>query len=254
MEDQVDKVDPIHQFQIQELVGIPLAGHNLSFTNSALWMVLAALASIIFLSLAMRSREPIPGRAQMMAELLYEFVGRMVHDNIGKEGRKYFPLVFTLFVFILMGNLLGLIPHSFTYTSHLIVTGVLALTIFTIVIVAGLMRHGFHFFSLFVPPGVPAPMLLVIVPIEMLSFFVRPITLSVRLFANMMAGHIVLKVFAGFSVALVGLGLGGVFASIVPVLFNVALLLLETLIAFLQAYVFVLLTCIYLKDTIEIDH
>lgn len=245
---------PIHQFVIEPIVEFHVAGYDLSFTNSSLWMAIASGVSILFLTIAMRHQSLVPGRMQMAAEMLYQFVSNMIRENIGPKGREYFPLVFTIFMVVLMGNMLGMIPYSFTYTSHIIVTGVLALMIFLLVIVIGIFRHGTHFFSLFVPPGVPVPMLVILVPIELLSFLVRPITLSVRLFANMMAGHIVLKVFAGFSVGLLSLGVGGMVAGLVPAAFNVALISLEFLIAFLQAYVFTLLTCIYLKDTIEIGH
>ncbi|MCB1562729.1 MAG: F0F1 ATP synthase subunit A [Alphaproteobacteria bacterium] len=245
---------PIHQFVIEPIVPIEIAGYDLSFTNSSLWMAIASGLSILLLTIAMSQKTIVPSRMQLCAEIIYQFVANMIRENIGPKGREYFPLVFTIFMVVLMGNMLGMIPYSFTYTSHIIVTGVLALMIFLLVIVIGIARHGLHFFSLFVPPGVPAPMLLILVPIELLSFLVRPITLSVRLFANMMAGHIVLKVFAGFSVGLLSLGVGGFFAGLVPAAFNVALISLEFLIAFLQAYVFTLLTCIYLKDTIEIAH
>lgn len=248
--------DPLHQFVIEPYIPlhIPGTGIDVSFTNSALWMAIAAVVSMAFLTFSMRDRALIPGRAQIFSEMMYEFIAGMIRENIGPQGRQYFPLVFTLFVVVLMGNMLGLVPWSFTYTSHLIVTGVLAMLIFVTVMLIGLFRHGFHFFALFVPPGVPWWLLPLIVPIELLSFFVRPVTLSVRLFANMMAGHLMLKVFAGFSVAMLGLGAGGFVAGLLPMFFNVALITFEVLIAFLQAYVFTILTCIYLKDTIEIHH
>ncbi len=247
---------PIDQFVITPIIHVQIAGYDLSFTNSSLWMVLAAVVAIVFTTLSMRSKALVPTRPQMISEMAYQFVANMIRENIGPKGREYFPFVFTVFMFVLLGNMLGMLPESFTYTSHIIVTGVMALFIFLMVVIIGLARHGLHFFSLFVPPGVPAPMLLILVPIELLSFLVRPITLSVRLFANMMAGHIVLKVFAGFSVALISLNLGGleVVASLIPATFNVALISLEFLMAYLQAYVFTLLTCIYLKDTIDLAH
>ncbi|HBR69730.1 MAG TPA: F0F1 ATP synthase subunit A [Rhodospirillaceae bacterium] len=246
--------DPIHQFVIEPIIPLSIGGYDLSFTNSALWMTIAAGLSLTFLTSAMKRKALVPGRAQIFAEMIYQFVAGMIRENIGPKGREYFPLVFTVFVIVLMGNMLGMIPYSFTFTSHIIVTGILALLIFLLVVGIGIYRHGLHFFSLFIPPGVPAPMLLVLVPIELLSFLVRPITLSVRLFANMMAGHIVLKVFAGFSTAMLGMGGIGMVLGFIPAAFNVALISLELLIAFLQAYVFALLTCIYLKDTIEIHH
>ncbi|MAF98568.1 MAG: F0F1 ATP synthase subunit A [Micavibrio sp.] len=251
-----NKIDPIHQFVISPLIEVNIAGYDLSFTNSSLWMVISAVVAITFLTVSMQKKALVPGRGQMISEMIYQFVASMIRENIGNKGREYFPFIFTVFMFVLLGNMLGMIPHSFTYTSHIIVTGVMALVIFLMVILIGIARHGTHFFSLFVPPGVPAVMMPLIVPLEMISFLVRPVTLSVRLFANMMAGHIVLKVFAGFSIALVSLNLGGAeyIASIVPAAFNVLLIALEFLVAFLQAYVFTLLTCIYLKDTIEIHH
>lgn len=246
--------DPIHQFIIQKIVPIQVGGVDLSFTNSALWMTLAALLSIIVLTLAMQPKAMVPGRLQVFAEGLYRFVGTMIHDNLGARGLEYFPLVFTIFIFLLFGNMLGLIPYSFTFTSHIIVTAALALMIFLTVLVIGLIRHGTHFFHLFVPPGLPMWLFPLIVPIELISFLVRPLTLSVRLFANMMAGHLVLKVFAGFSVAMLSLGAAGFFLGLVPAIFNIALIALECLVAFLQAYVFAVLTCIYLKDTLDIAH
>lgn len=246
--------DPIHQFIIEPVIPLEFGGLDLSFTNSALWMVLASLTGITYLSLSVRQKALIPGRMQMFSEIIYQFIAGMIKENIGTKGREYFPLVFTLFMFVLLGNMLGMIPYSFTYTSHLIVTGALALMIFFTVLIIGLLRHGFAFFSLFVPPGVPGWLFPLIIPIELLSFLVRPVTLSVRLFANMMAGHLVLKVFAGFSVAMAGMGAAGVAFGLVPAMFNVALIVFEFLIAFLQAYVFTILTCIYLKDTIEIHH
>ncbi|MAI62276.1 MAG: F0F1 ATP synthase subunit A [Micavibrio sp. TMED27] len=248
---------PIDQFVIVPLVeDISIAGYDLSFTNSSLWMVIAAVTSIGFLTYAMKHKSLVPGRFQMFSEMIYQFVAGMIRENIGNKGREYFPLVFTIFMFVLMGNMLGMLPYSFTYTSHIIVTATLAAFLFALIFIVGIARHGTHFFSLFVPPGVPPIMMILIVPLEVISFIVRPITLSVRLFANMMAGHIVLKVFAGFSVALASLNLGGAqyIASLVPAFFNVALFALEFLVAFLQAYVFTLLTCIYLKDTVEIHH
>ena len=246
--------NPIHQFEIKPLVELPhVAGLDLSYTNSALWMTIAVVVSTVFFTMAMRKKAVVPGRAQMFAELIYEFIASMVRENIGLKGRQYFPLIFTLFVVVLLGNALGLLPYSFTYTSHIIVTAALAFMIFLTVLVIGFAKHGTHFFSLFVPPGVPGWLLPLIVPIELMSFMVRPITLSVRLFANMIAGHIMLKVFAGFSAGLIGLGAIGV-SALGPMLFNTILIGFELLIAFLQAYVFTILSCIYLKDTVEIDH
>ncbi len=247
--------DPLHQFEITPIIPIHIGGVDLSFTNSALWMVIAAVTSITFLTVAMKRKALVPGRLQMTAEVLYGFVANMIRDNLGSEGRQYFPLIFTLFMIVTLGNVMGLIPYSFTYTSHIIVTGALALMIFFTVVIIGIFRHGLKFFSLFVPPGVPWFLLPMIVPIEVISFIVRPLTLSVRLFANMMAGHLMLKVFAGFSVAFFSaFGVGGILMGAMPMAFNGALFAFELLVAFLQAYVFTVLSCIYLKDTLEVHH
>lgn len=238
--------DPLHQFEITPLIPLQIAGIDVSYTNSALWMTIAVVTSILFMLIATRKPAMVPGRAQVMAEGMYEFIAGMVRDNIGSKGREYFPMIFTIFMIVLMGNMLGMIPYSFTYTSHIAVTMGLALAIFLFVTILGFVKHGFHFFSLFCPAGVPWALKPLIIPIEILSYLIRPVTLSVRLFANMMAGHLMLKVFAGFSVAM-GVGLG-----ILPMFFNVALIGFEFLIAFLQAYVFTILSCIYLKDAIEL--
>lgn len=239
---------------IEPIVPFHAGGLDLSYTNSSLWMTITAAAVVVFLSLGLRRRDLIPGRMQLAGEMLYAFVAGMIHENIGPGGRRYFPLIFTLFIVLFAGNALGLVPYSFTFTSHLIVTGALALMIFLAVCVLGIFHHGLHFFSLFLPPGVPWPMLPLIIPIEVLSFMIRPVTLSVRLFANMMAGHILLKVIAGFAVGFMSLGAAGLLLGILPTLFNVVLIGFELLIAFLQAYVFTVLSCIYLKDTMELEH
>ncbi|MCB1591640.1 MAG: F0F1 ATP synthase subunit A [Alphaproteobacteria bacterium] len=246
--------NPIHQFEIIEYVRLPVQAVDLSFTNSSLAMVLGAVISTAFMTSAMRRRAIVPGRLQMSAELLYEFVGKMVKTNIGKKGRIYLPFIFTLLIFVLMGNLLGLVPYMFTYTSHLIVTGALALLVFFAVIGFGLYNHGTHFFSLFLPPNVPWWLVAFIIPIEIISFFVRPLTLSVRLFANMMAGHIVLKVVVSFAIGAASLGALGSLLGVFPVLINVAMLLFELLVAFVQAYVFAILACVYLKDSVDLHH
>jgi F-type H+-transporting ATPase subunit a len=246
--------NPIEQFEIKPLVPLSIGPLDISFTNSSLWMAIAVVVSTVFLGLATSRKSLVPGRLQMSAELLYNFIAGMIRENIGHGGRQYFPLIFTLFMVVFLGNMLGLLPYSFTYTSHLIVTATLALVVFFAVLVIGFARHGTHFFALFVPPGLPLWLMPLIVPIEIMSFLVRPVTLSVRLFANMIAGHIMLKVFAGFSAGFVAFGLGGVAAGILPVVFNSVLIGFELLIAFLQAYVFAILSCIYLKDTVEIDH
>lgn len=246
--------DPIHQFVIQPIIPLQVAGVDISFTNSALWMSIAVVSSIILMTLAMRPKALVPGRAQIVAETMYQFIGNMIRENTGVQGMQYFPLVFTLFVVVLMGNMLGMLPYSFTYTSHLAVTAGLAISLFLMVVIIGIVRHGTHFLHLFLPPGVPLWLVPLIIPIEVVSFVARPITLSVRLFANMMAGHLMLKVFAGFSVAMLGFGTAGIALGLLPALFNTVLIVFEFLIAFLQAYVFTILTCIYLKDTIEIGH
>lgn len=238
--------DPLHQFEITKLIPLDIAGVDVSFTNSTLWMTLSLVASILLMGIATRRPTLVPGRIQILAETLYETVANMIRDNIGSKGREYFPFIFTIFMVVLMGNMLGMIPYSFTYTSHIAVTMGLALSIFIFVTLLGIYKHGLHFFSLFSPAGVPLALKPLIIPIEVLSYMIRPVTLSVRLFANMMAGHLVLKVFAGFCVAM-GVGFG-----LIPMFFNVVLIGFEFLIAFLQAYVFAILSCIYLKDAIEL--
>ncbi len=248
-------MDITHQFEVRPIIPFHIGNIDLSFTNSALWMLIGVVLSISVLSFASRKKALIPGRWQMFSESLYEFIANMIRDNLGLEGRRYFPFIFTLFVLVMLGNSLGLVPYSFTYTSHLIVTLSLALIIFISVLIIGFARHGFTFFRLFLPPGLPTWLMPLIIPIELLSFLIRPVTLSVRLFANMLAGHIMIKVFAGFSVALVAsFGAAGYFFGIIPMFFNVVLIGFELLIAFLQAYVFTILSCIYLKDTLYIEH
>lgn len=245
---------PLHQFVIQPLVSIPVGGVDLAFTNSSLWMMVAVALSVGLFSVATAKRAMVPGRLQVFAESCYSFIANMVRENTGTHGMVYFPFVFTVFMTVFLGNALGMIPHSFTYTSHIIVTGAMAVFIFLMVTFIGIAKHGTHFFGLFFPPGVPLWLAPIIIPIEVISFLVRPVTLSVRLFANMMAGHIMLKVFAGLSVTALGLGAAGIAVGLMPALFNSVLMGFEFLIAFLQAYVFTILTCIYLKDTVEIAH
>ena len=238
--------DPLHQFEITPIIPLEIAGVDISFTNSSLWMMIAVAISVIFMTIVTKKPAMVPGRAQAFAETMYGFIASMVRDNIGTRGREYFPLIFTIFVVVLLGNMLGMIPYSFTYTSHIAVTMGLALAIFLFVTILGIIKHGTHFFSLFCPAGVPVLLMPLIIPIEIISYLIRPVTLSVRLFANMMAGHLMLKVFAGFSVAM------GVALGVLPMFFNVALIGFEFLIAFLQAYVFTILSCIYIKDAIEL--
>ncbi len=238
-------IDPLHQFEINRLIPIKIGNLDLSFTNSSLWMVLAIAAVTVFLVAGMRRQALVPGRWQSMAEVSYEFIAGMISYNVGSAGRQYFPFIFTLFMFILFGNLLGMVPYSFTFTSHIIVTFAIAFVVFIGVTIVGFVYHGAHFLSYFVPKGVPKIMLLLMVPIEVLSYLTRPVSLAIRLFANMMAGHTMLKVFATFTIML------GVF-GVAPLLVNVALTGFEFLVAFLQAYVFTVLTCIYLNDAIHL--
>ena len=245
---------PMEQFEIKRLLNFHIGSLDASFTNSALWMVVAvALATVVFV-FGMSRRAMVPGRLQATAELGYEFIAGMVRDNVGNAGRKYFPFIFTLFVFVLMANLLGMFPYFPTVTSQLIVTVALALVVFFMVIIAGLIRHGFHFFKLFVPSGIPVVLLPLVVAIEIISFFTRPVSHSVRLFANMLAGHITVKVFAGFIFSLGSLGALGIAGAILPLVMVVGLTALEILIAFLQAYVFAMLACIYINDAIHPGH
>ncbi len=236
---------PLAQFEIKPLITLRLGVVDLSYTNSALFMTIALVLAGSFLILATRRSALVPGRWQSMAEISYEFVANMIRDNVGHEGRKYFPLIFSLFMFVLFGNLLGLIPYSFTYTSHIIVTFAMAAVVFIGVTIIGFRKHGLHFLSFLMPAGVPLFMAPLIVPIEILSYFTRPVSLSLRLFANMTAGHTMLKVFAGF-VALLGV------FGVVPLLLVAALTGLELIIAFLQAYVFTILTCVYLNDALHL--
>jgi len=241
---------PLEQFTIEPLLPLHIGRYDLSFTNSALFMIVAAGLVTLLMTLAVKRGALVPSRLQSMAELLYEFIANMVRDNAGHDARRFTPLVFSLFMFILLGNLLGMIPYSFTFTSHIIVTFALALTVFLIVTVVGFALHGFHFLSLFVPQGVPKVLLPLMVVIEVISYLTRPISLSVRLFANMMAGHTMMAVFAGFAVSM-GAALGW-FTSLAPLLLVVVLIGFEILVAVLQAYVFAILTCLYLRDAIDL--
>jgi F-type H+-transporting ATPase subunit a len=248
-------VDPIHQFQITNLLPLMnVGGHQIAFTNSALVMLIIVAAVSILLIGATASRAVVPGRLQSVAELSYEFVANTVRSSAGTEGMKFFPFVFTLFMFVLFANIIGLIPYSFTVTSQLIVTATLALLVFVVVVGYGFWKNGLHFLNLFVPKGVPKAILPAIVIIEILSFLSRPVSHSVRLFANMLAGHITLQVFAGFIIMLAGAGILGIFGAVLPFAMVVMLTALELLVAFLQAYVFAILTCIYLNDAIHPGH
>ena len=241
-----EKHGPLDQFTIKPLVSIDIGGADLSFsTNSSLAMLITVLSVSLFLVVGMSRGRLVPGRWQSMAELSYEFVAGLLKETVGNEGRRYFPWIFTLFMFILFGNLLGMIPSAFTFTSHIVVTFAMALVVFVFVTLLAIFKHGIHFFSFFVPPGAPKLMWPLLIPIEVISYLSRPVSLSVRLFANMLAGHTLLKVFAGFVVALGA-------AGVVPLLFIVALTGLEILIAFLQAYVFTILTCLYINDALHL--
>ena len=237
---------PLEQFQIHTIAPIQIGGIDASFTNAGAFMAASVAAVTLFMVVGMRKREVVPGRWQSLAELSYEFIAGMVRDNVGAEGRQYFPFVFSLFMFILFGNMIGLLPYSFTFTSHIIVTFAMALTVFVGVTLIGIFRHGLHFFTFFFPKGVPVVMAPLLVPIEVLSYLSRPVSLSIRLFANMMAGHTMMKVFAGFIIPL------GIIGGWAPLAVDVALTGFEFLVAFLQAYVFTILTCLYLNDAIHL--
>ncbi|MGG6892357.1 F0F1 ATP synthase subunit A [Rhizobium sp. BR 315] len=242
---------PIHQFLIYKIVPIEIDGIDFSFTNASLFMVAAAVISAGFLYFATFSRSVIPTRTQSVAEMSYEFVESMLREGAGTEGMKFFPMVFCLFIFVLTANMIGMFPYFYTVTSQIIVTFALALFVVLTVIIYGFRKHGLGFLNLFVPHGVPAILLPLVVTIEIISFLSRPISLSVRLFANMLAGHITIKVFAGFVASLGALGVFGVGGATFPLIMTVALTGLEFLMAFLQAYVFALLTCLYLNDAIH---
>ncbi|SHL47694.1 F0F1 ATP synthase subunit A [Roseibium suaedae] len=246
--------DPIHQFQIQKLFPIEVGGVDFSFTNSSLFMALTVAAASAFLIFSTSGRGLVPSRMQSVSEMAYEFVAGMLRSSAGTEGMRFFPMVFSLFMFVLVANLFGMFPYFFTITSHIIVTFALAMLVILTVTIYGLMRHGLHFFSLFVPSGVPAALIPIVAPIEIISFLSRPVSLSVRLFANMLAGHITLKVFAGFVVSLSAMGAVGIFGAVLPLGMTVALTALEFLVAFLQAYVFTVLTCMYLNDALHPSH
>lgn len=247
--------DPTHQFEIQ-VIGDPIwvGPLNLSFTNSSLFMLAASASIMLILWLGTAQRALVPGKLQSMTEISYEFVADMIRSTAGTDGLRFFPFVFTLFSFILFANLLGMFPYFFSTTSQLVVTSALALLVFFIVIGYGLYKNGLKFFKVFAPSGVPLYLLWFVVLIEIISFISRPVSHSVRLFANMLAGHILLKVFAGFVVSLGGLGAIGVLGAILPLGMTVALTALEVLVAVLQAYVFAILTCIYLNDALHPGH
>jgi len=246
--------DPIHQFVIQNMVPIHVGDTNFSFTNSSLFMVATVAVISIYLILTTSAKSVIPGRAQLVSELLYGFVANMVRSAAGTAGMKFFPLVFSLFTFIFVANMFGMVPYFFTVTSHIIVTFALSMLVFLTVIIYGFAKNGAKFLKLFVPSGVPGYILPIVAPIEFISFMSRPISLSVRLFGNILAGHITLKVFTGFIVTMSSLGFLGILGSALPLIMAIALTGLEFLVGAVQAYVFAVLTCMYLNDAIHPSH
>lgn len=236
---------PLHQFEVKTILPFQIGNIDLSFTNSALFMALSVICILTLFLWALRKPKPVPGKLQSLIELSYEFIATLLEENTGAKGKKYLPFVFSIFLFVLFGNLLGLIPYGFTFTSQLILTFGLASLVFLVVIAVGIFNHGFKFLHLFLPEGAPLVMAPLLVPIEIISFLSRPVSLSVRLFANMMAGHTMLKVFALFTISL------GVF-GFSTILLNSVLIGFEFLVAFLQAYVFTVLTCLYLNDAIHL--
>jgi F-type H+-transporting ATPase subunit a len=243
---------PLHQFVIQPIIPLEIAGYDVSLTNSGLAMILAAVSATAFVALGMQKQAVIPGRLQAAVEIVYSTISKMVSDTAGPKSKPYFPLIFSIFIFILFCNVLGMFPGSFTPTSHILVTFALAILVFLTVMLVGLFKHGLHFFTLFLPHGTPWWLVPVIVPLEIFSFLVRPFSLSIRLFANMMAGHIVLKIFAGMAVSLF-LATGFAPALLpLPVLFNAALIGFEFFVAGLQAYIFSILAAVYMHDALEL--
>src|SRR5471030_806115 len=244
----------MEQFTIKPIVPLHIGGYDVSFTNQSLLMVIVVVAAGLFLSLAVKPGRLVPSKTQSMAEVSYEFVANMIHSATGEDGLKFFPFVFTLFIFVLCCNFFGMVPGSFTVTSQIAVTFSLACLVILTVIVTGFVKHGIGFLKLFVPHA-PWYLLILLIPIEIISFLTRPISLSVRLFANMLAGHTMLAVFAGFVILLGGAGGALSALSILPMALIVAIMLLELLVAFLQAYVFAILTCIYLNEALHLhDH
>lgn len=243
---------PLHQFEISTILPLNVAGYDVSLTNSSLFMILAVICSTVFFVLGMQKKSLIPGRFQAAAEMLHNSVANIVSDTAGENSKPYFPLIFSIFIFILFCNMLGMIPFSFTVTSHILITFCLALIVFLAVTITGFARHGLHFFSLFVPHGTPLVMVPLMFVLEVMSFCVRPFSLSIRLFANMMAGHIMLKVFAGMAVMLMAAGGATLVLLPLPILLNVALTGFEFFVAGLQAYIFSILAAVYLHDALEL--
>ena len=241
--------NPMEQFSVHKIgPEIKIAGIDLSFTNASLFMLISLASILLFLFLGTKEKKIIPGKIQLISEMLYNFVAKMINDTAGSKAKPYFPFIFSLFMFVLLCNMVGMLPYSFTVTSHIIVTLIMALFIFIAVTIIGFLKHGFKYLSIFVPSGVPAVLLPLITVIEIISYLSRPVSLSVRLFANMMAGHTMLKVFGGFVISL------GILGGWLPLSFSVALTGLEILVTFLQAYVFAILTCIYLNDALNLHH
>ena len=239
------KLEPLEQFVIKPIVPLHIGKFDVSFTNSALLMTIAVLVVSAIVVIGTRREALVPGRIQSLGELAYEFVGNMIDETVGAEGQRYFPFIFTLFMFILFGNLLGLIPFGYSFTGQIIVTFAMAAVVFIGVTLIGIWCHGWHFLSFFVPHGVPFVLLVLLVPIELLSYLIRPFTLSIRLFANMLAGHTMLAIFGGFAASIGVLGL-------LPLGLDILIFFLELLVAVLQAYVFAILTCLYLNDAIHL--
>jgi F-type H+-transporting ATPase subunit a len=241
--------NPMHQFEVYRIgPEIILGSLNLSFTNASLFMVISAVLILILLFVGTKKNLLVPSKMQLISEMSYTFVAKMISDTAGSSAKPFFPFIFTLFMFVLFCNMIGMLPYSFTVTSHIIVTFVLAAIVFVGVTIIGFVKHGIKYLELFVPKGVPAVLLPLIVVIEIISYLSRPVSLSVRLFANMMAGHTMLKVFGGFVISL------GILGGWLPLGFSIALTGLEILVAFLQAYVFAILTCIYLNDALNLHH
>ena len=241
--------NPMQQFSVHKIgPEIKIAGIDLSFTNASLFMVISASTILLFLYLGSKEKKIVPNKLSLLAEMSYTFVAKMISDTAGSKAKPYFPFIFSLFMFVLFCNMVGMLPYSFTVTSHIIVTLIMALFIFIAVTIIGFIQHGFKYLSIFIPKGVPTILLPLITVIEIISYLSRPVSLSVRLFANMMAGHTMLKVFGGFVVSL------GILGGWLPLSFSVALTGLEILVAFLQAYVFAILTCIYLNDALNLHH
>lgn len=247
-------IDPISQFDVKTYHELSIAGWDISITNASLYLMLAAGLVIAFFFVASRSAAMVPGRLQSAGEMSYEFIANMIRSTAGEEGLKFFPFVFTLFFFILAANLIGMFPYAFTTTSHIVVTGILGATVFLLVTIIGIVKNGLGFLKLFAPSGVPMFVYPLLIPIEIISYFARPLTLAFRLFANMLAGHIMLKLLVSFAAMMAGAGALGWLGSIFTVILAVAITALEFLVAGLQAYVFAILTCVYLSDALHPSH